>query len=44
MFPAGFLEAGEGITALPTLITAGTSADFAFFDVIADVALTQVVV
>ena len=43
-FLAGFLEAGEGVTGTPAVVGASGAGDFAFDDVLADVALAQVIV
>ena len=44
LFLAGFFQAGERIPASSSIFRPGAAADFAFNDVFANVALTQVVV
>ncbi len=40
---AGFLKTGKSVSAATSNIAAGRTADLAFFDVLTDVSLTQVV-
>ena len=40
---AGFLKAGKSVSAATTNIAAGGTADLAFFDILADVSLAQIV-